>query len=110
MSDASSDSSSVTSSVTSFGDISVCDEIGQLIDQCHQLHEHIHNSFETLNNIKHLVGTSNNITVTYNGSTSDFDEVLESLHTEALENIKAGNKSNFGQRLIDTLNIISFHN
>ena len=91
-------------------DSSICNEIGQLINQCHQLHNYIDNSFETLQNIKYLINTRTNINILYNGSILDFNELLENLHNEALENIKGGIKNYFGQKLLDTLNTISFYN
>lgn len=102
------DASSVGSSVTSFGDISVCEEIGQLIEQCHQLHEHIHDSFETLQNIKHLVDSHTNINVTYNGVTTDFDTILEKIHKEALDDIQKTGKNTFGEKLLNMLETAVF--
>ena len=90
-------------------DSSICNEIGQLINQCHQLHNYIDNSFETLHNMQYLI-TDTNINVLYNGSIFDFNELLENLHNEALEDIKGGTKNYFGQKLLDTLNTISFYN
>lgn len=103
-----SDTSSVTSSVTSFGDISVCEEIGQLIEQCQSLHEHIHNSFETLKNIHSLVENHNNINVTYNGVTMDLDTILEQIHKEALEDIQKTCRNTFGERLLNMLENATF--
>jgi hypothetical protein len=94
------DSSSVTSS---FDDISVCEEIGQLIERCEELHEHIHNSYETLQSIHSLVANQNNINVTHNGWTGDFEELLEVFHKEALTNISEGRDAEFGQKLLKML-------
>lgn len=109
MTDSLSVTSSVVSSVSSFGDISVCQEIGQLIENCEGLHQYIHNSFETLNNINSLVENHNNITVTYNEWTGDFDELLELFHEEALTNIKNGKSSDFGQELLKMLDDTTFN-
>jgi len=98
-----------TSSVTSFGDISVCEEISQLIDQCHLLHEHIYNSDITLENIKSLVKNNNNIKVTYNTLVCDFDNVLESIHISALKNIQEKGINNFSEKLIESLNNMTFN-
>lgn len=103
------DASSVTSSVTSFGDISVCEEIGQLIERCEELHDHIHNSFKTLQNINSLVENHQNINVTYNEWTGDFDDVLELFHEEAINNIKNDKPSCFGNELLKMLDDITFH-
>ncbi len=95
-------------SVSSFGDISVCDEIEQLIERCEELHEHIHNSFETLQNINTLVKNSTNIMVKYNDSIMDFDEILEKAHLHALDNIKEKNINNFGDKLLSMIDMCVF--
>ena len=87
-----------TSSVTSFGDISVCEEISQLIDQCHLLHEHIYNADITLENIKSLVKNNNNIQVTYNA-----------LDVSALKNIEETSVNNFSEKLLEALNNMTFN-
>jgi hypothetical protein len=103
-----SDTSSVTSSTTSFGDISVCEEIGQLIEQCQSLHEHIHNSFKTLKNIHSLVENHNNINITYNSVTIDLNTILEQIHKEALEDIQKTCRNTFGERLLNMLENATF--
>jgi methyl-accepting chemotaxis protein len=102
-----SDIMSVTSSDSdvSFSDSSVCDEIGQLLERCEELHEHIHNSFETLQNINTLVKNSTNIMVKYNDSIMDFDEVLEQVHKKVLGDIKEKGVNTFGERLVSTIDI-----
>jgi hypothetical protein len=109
MSDIESDNSSITSSTTSFGDISVCEEIGQLIERCEDLNNHIHNSFQTLETIHSIIKNNNNIMVTHNDLTVDFDDLLESLHSETIHNIKNDNTNNFGQKLLDIVNNSYFH-
>ncbi len=96
-------SESDSSSVTSFDDISVCEEIGQLIERCEELHDHIHTSYETLKNIHSLVENRQNINVTYNEWTGDFEELLEGLHQQALENIKENKPSGFGNYVINVI-------
>jgi hypothetical protein len=103
-----SDTASETSS-TSFDDISVCEEIGQLIERCEELHEHIHNSFETLKNIHSLVASHNNINVTYNEWAGNFEELLEVFHKEALTNISEGRPADFGIKLLKMLEGAEFH-
>jgi hypothetical protein len=103
------DAETENSSTTSFGDISVCEEIGQLIEQCQSLHEYIHNSFNTLKNIHSLVENHNNITVTYNDWTGDFDELLELFHQEAINNIKDGKPNMFSQELLKMIDDTIFH-
>lgn len=100
------DSSSVTSS---FDDISVCEEIGQLIERCEDLQEQIHNSFETLQNIHSLVQNNNNINVTYNEWTGEFEELLEVFHDEAMKNINEGHPADFGIKLLKMLEVAEFH-
>ncbi len=86
----------------------VCDEIEQLIERCEELHEHIHNSFETLQNIETLVKNHTNILVKYNDSVIDFDEILEKAHLEALENIKEKGINTFGDKLLNTIDLCVF--
>jgi hypothetical protein len=94
---------------SSLENLSVCDEIGELITKCEELHNHIHNSFETINNIKELIKSKDNINVTCNDDiTCDFDNVLEELHLKALENIKEKNENNFGELLLDFIQSASF--
>jgi hypothetical protein len=92
-----------TSETSSFGDNSVCEEIGQLIERCEELHEYIHNSYETLQSIHSLVANKNNINVTHNEWTGDFEELLEVFHKEALMNISEGRDAEFGQKLLKML-------
>jgi hypothetical protein len=86
----------------------VCDEIGQLIERCEELHEHINNSFETLQHINTLVKNHNNIFVKYNDSVVDFDDLLEKTHLEALENIKEKGVNNFGENLLNIIDLCIF--
>ena len=86
----------------------VCDEIGQLIERCEELHEHIHNSFETLQNIETLVKNHTNILVSYGDWTGDLDELLERTHLEALKEIKEKGVNNFGEKLLDILDKIEY--
>jgi hypothetical protein len=91
-----------TSSVTSFEDISVCNEIDKLIEKCENLNNHIHTSYETLQNIQSLF--QNNFIVTYNEWTGDFDELLNNIHNKCLKTIKETGDCNFGDMLIDIIN------
>lgn len=97
------------SSETSFGDISVCQEIGELIEKCEELQDCIHNSFEALNTIQSMMENHQSITVTYNEWSGDFEELLELFHNDALTNIKNGNPSNFGQELLKMLDDTIFN-
>lgn len=91
------------SDVSSFGDNSVCEEIGQLIERCEELQEQIASSYETLQNIHSLVANQNNINVTHNEWTGDFEELLEVFHKEALTNISEGRSGDFGEKLLKML-------
>lgn len=103
-----SDTVSETSFYSTESNSSLYDEIGQLIERCEELHEHIHNSFETLQNIHTLVKNHTNIMVKYNDSIMDFDEVLEKVHKEALEDIKTKGDTTFGDKLITVLDLCNF--
>jgi hypothetical protein len=104
-----SSSSKLSSLTSSFSNISVCDEIGQLIENCEHLHHHIHNSFQTLHSIRSLIDAHTNINIVHEGKTEDFDEYLEKLHTEALENILTDCHNNFGERLLHILSKCEFN-
>jgi hypothetical protein len=91
-------------SVSSFGDISVCDEIGQLIERCEELHEHIHNSFETLQAIDLLIKN----TVSADSWSGELNELLEKTHLEALQEIKEKGATNFGVKLLDILDKVEY--
>lgn len=100
MSGTSFDISSISSSDS---DISVCEDIEQLIEQCVQLHEHINESYELLQNLSQMLETSDNITVICDGTLMNLSELLESLHTKALNDIKENGNSSFGLDLLNYL-------
>jgi hypothetical protein len=106
MSDTASFSDSENSSI---GDLSICREIDELITRFEDFHTHIHNSFETLQNIQSLVANNNNINIRYNNKTCDFDAFLEEFHSIALNNIKENKPSNFGESLIKLLEEATFN-
>jgi hypothetical protein len=100
---------SETSSETSFGDISICEEIEELIEKCKEFHNHIHSCFETLENIQSLfLLNNNNINVTHNNWTGDFNELLQLFHQNALTKIKNGQPSIFGEELLKMLDNTTF--
>ncbi len=101
-------SESDNSSVTSFDNISVCQEIGEFIERCEELHTLISNSDNTLNQLKNIIDSNANIKVVYNGVTSNLDELLEQLHQETLESIPTSDKNVFGERLVTMLNNATF--
>jgi hypothetical protein len=98
-----------TSSITSFDDISVCEEIGQLIQRCQDLEHHIHTSYKTLESIQSLITNHNNIIVTYDDWTGDLDELLEQMHNDAIDSINQTGRTNFGESLLKLLPNINFH-
>jgi len=53
------------------------EEIGELIEKCEEFHNHIHSCFETLENIQSFFLLNNNINVTHNNWTGDFNELLQ---------------------------------
>ncbi len=101
-------SESDSSSVTSFDNISVCQEIGEFIERCEELHTLISNSADTLNQLKNIIDSNATIKVTYNGVTSNLDEILEQIHQETLESIPTSDKNVFGERLMTMLNNATF--
>jgi len=101
-------SESDSSSVTSFDNISVCQEIGEFIQRCEELHTLISNSADTLNQLKNIIDSNATIKVTYNGVTSNLDELLEQIHQETLESIPTSDKNVFGERLMTMLNNATF--
>ena len=92
-----------TASCTSSDSIS--NELDDLLQRCEQLHEHIHNSTETLHTIHQLVSSGGNIKITLEGATRDFNEFLEELHVAALERVRAGKQCNFGASLLTVLEL-----
>jgi hypothetical protein len=101
-------SESDNSSVTTFDNISVCQEIGEFIQRCEELHTLISNSADTLNQLKNIIDSNATIKVTYNDVTSNLDEILEQIHQETLESIPTSDKNVFGERLMAMLNNATF--
>jgi hypothetical protein len=101
-----SDNNSVNSvnSVNSLSD-SICNEIDDLIDKCEELHTDINNSVESLKNIHSLVENHQNIIVTYKNMKYDFNEVLEIIHLQSLQDINY----NFSKNLLETINNCYFN-
>lgn len=100
---------STTDTDNSSEDLSICNEIELLINRFQDFHTHIHNSFETLQTINSLIINKNNINVTYDGWTGDFDELLERFHLMALNIIKEKGENNFGDLLINALGSSEFN-
>jgi hypothetical protein len=98
-----------TSFTTSLSDISICNDIDDLIERCKYLSDHIHNSYESLKGIQYLIENHQNVIVSHNEWTGDFNEILEKCHNDTLENIKNGCATNFGNELLKMLDEIIFH-
>lgn len=78
---------------------SIYDEIDDLIIKCHEQHHYHHTTINTLNNIHKLIVQSANIRIVTDEVQRDFDELLEELHEQSLENIQATGKMTFGEDL-----------
>lgn len=98
-----------SSSVISLGNISVFNEINDLIERCEELNEYINNSFTTINNIKSQIINHQNIIVTYNDLICDFDNVLQIFHLNALKKIDENKPNSFGNQILNELDKIYFH-
>lgn len=83
--------------------VSVSDElltmIDELIERSENLNNEINKSFETIHNIHTQIDSNDKITVEYNGTICDLEEVLDNIHNKALES----GKYNFGELLLEYL-------
>jgi hypothetical protein len=93
MSDTDSDSDSDIS------ENSIFEDLEKLIESCHAIHSHLHNSSETLQNLHQLVANNTNIQLKYKGELREFDDILEELHAAALKNIEETGANTFGELL-----------
>ncbi len=73
--------------------------IDELIERSENLNNEINKSFETIHNIHTQIDSNDKITVKYNGTICDFEEVLDNIHNKALES----GKYNFGELLLEYL-------
>jgi hypothetical protein len=76
---------------------SIFEDLEKLIESCHAIHSHLHNSTETLQNLHQLVANNTNIQFKYKGELRDFDDILEELHRAALKSIEETGKNTFGE-------------
>jgi len=83
---------------TDCSEFSICEEMEELITQLTDIHEHHHNAIITLEKIR--ADTSKNIYITRDDEKCNLDDILEELHSEALERIRRGENGNFGNALL----------
>jgi len=98
--DASSDSSDSNNSI--------CNNINDLIESCHELHANVIIANNLLSNITDKINRIQNINVIYEGKKMDFYDLLELLHVNAINNIKEGNPNSFENELLKAINISVF--
>ena len=100
--DASSESEDSSDSLESGDlDISICKDIDDLIDSCHTLHANIIVANNLLGNITDNINKIQCINVIYEGDKMNFYDLLELLHENAINNIKAGRPNGFENQLLD---------
>ena len=98
--DASSDSSESNNSI--------CKDIGDLLDSCHELHTNVILANNLLSSITDKINRIQTINVIYEGEKMDFYDLLELLHVNAINNIKEGNPNSFENELLKAINISVF--
>jgi hypothetical protein len=84
-------------------DNSITNDINDLINNCHKLHATIIEANNLLDNIKDKIDMHNSITIMSDGVQSDFYELLELHHKDALSNIEAGRPNIFEDALLDAI-------
>jgi len=98
--DASSDSSESNNSI--------CKDIGDLLDSCHELQANVIIANNLLSSITDKINRIQTINVIYEGEKMDFYDLLELLHVNAINNIKEGNPNSFENELLKAINISVF--
>ena len=88
---------------------SICKDIDDIINSCHELHANIIVANDILSNITNNINRYKPINIEYDGITMEFYKLIGILHTEALKNIEAGRQSNFDDLLINAINKSVFH-
>ncbi len=84
-----------------FGEYSLFDE---LIDSSHHIYEQATFSLNRIYDIEgSIINTNIIIMKDINGIKRDFNEILEELHSNAMNDITANKPSNFGERLLGIL-------
>jgi len=89
-------------------DISISKDIDDLIDSCHTLHANIIVANNLLSNITNKINRIQSINVIYEGDKMDFYDLLELLHTNAINNIKEGRSNSFEHQLLKAIDISVF--
>ena len=87
-------------------DISISKDIDDLINSCHTLHSNVIIANNLLGNITDKINRIKSINVIYEGDKIDFYELLELLHTNAINNIKEGRSSDFENQLLKAIGLI----
>ena len=87
---------------------SICNDINDLIESCHELHENVIIANNLLSNITDKINRIQTINVIYEGEKMDFYDLLELLHVNAINNIKEGNPNSFENELLKAINISVF--
>ena len=96
------------SSDSSESNDSICNDIDDLINSCHELHANVIIANNLLGNITDKINRIQTINVMYEGEKMDFYDLLELLHVNALNNIKEGRQNNFENELLKAINISVF--
>jgi len=89
-------------------DISICKDIDDLIDSCHELNANVIIANNLLSSITDKINRIQSINVIYEGEKMDFYDLLELLHVNALNNIKEGKPNSFENELLKAINISVF--
>ncbi len=92
-------------------DMSIYNDIDELIHKCENLHTHIEASFKTMESIQQFITQNNETTgiyITYNNCKCDFIEVINRIHNESTENIRNGQPITFGKSLLTILETVTF--
>lgn len=87
---------------------SIINDINDLTEKCYQLQEYIDSSYQILQELNSQIRNSQLITVSYEGWTGDFEEIINRLHSRAIDNIQKYGKNNFGELLLDIIDKINF--
>ena len=96
------------SSDSSESNDSICNDINDLIESCHELHANVIIANNLLSSITDKINRIQNINVIYEGEKMDFYDLLELLHVNAINNIKEGNPNSFENELLKAINISVF--
>jgi hypothetical protein len=89
-------------------DISICKDINDLVDSCHELHANVIIANNLLGNITDNINKIQTINVIYEGETMNFYDLLELLHKNAINNIKEGRPNEFENQLLKAIDISVF--